>query len=506
MGDAAVVKKSNEDINPRQIIAKMAAAMGIEIDADEYAIEVVKRGDKVIVPTNVPLKEVIKALVAEDEAERQKVTVSTTVAVPPWDGAMAFYKAIAEETGLVQAKEIPGSWFSADKPPTELEVEYELGKTMTVRWGRFELPTLENALAETGISENETSGEMDFVAKITTVRKHQKRARKILDRMRDIAATESIHKGKAFSIQFYDADGDQIKIPTPKFFNFNRETPIFRADLEKAIDRNIYTPIRYAKQLQDLGESLKRGVLFAGKYGTGKTMLASAIASVASQHGWTFIYVKEPKELPLALKYAQKFQPVVVFAEDVDRVAGLARSNEVNNLLNQLDGVDSKSAQIMTILTSNHSSMVNAAMRRPGRIDMVLQVLPPDAETITRMVTSFVGTGLAPQAELGGIGETLTGFAPAYIKEACGRARLEALRRTGNIDALITGGDLTTVAEEVKAEKELFAVNQEDESSTKDHAELGALADGLGAASKIMKDSLKKAMGGQSAATTTTRQ
>lgn len=487
-----VSKRQEEAVDPRKMIAQMAKAMGVDIDPDAYAASVVRTGDKIILPDGAHIPDVIKALQAEYDSERQKVTVKTTVAVPPWDGSMALTKAIHEELGMVIALEIPGGWFSPDQPPEEMEVEYELGKTMTVRWGRFSLPGMGEATAETGVEKDDTTGEFNFTCKITTVRRWQTRARKILDRMRDIAMKESIHKGKAFSIQFYDADGDQIRIPTPKFFAFNREVPIFRQDLEKAVDRNIYTVIRHATELQAKGESLKRGVLFAGSYGTGKTMLASAIADVATQYGWTFIYVKEPRELPLALAYARKFHPVVVFCEDVDRVAGQDRNNEVNNLLNQLDGVDSKSAQIFTILTSNHSDKVNQAMRRPGRIDMVLQVLPPDAETITRMVKAFVKDSLEPDSDLTGIGNTLSGFAPAYIKEACGRARLEALRRTGNLNSLINGEDLDTVAKEVAAEKLMFTGVDDDSTKAND---FDALADGLSAAGIVMKKSLRKAMG-----------
>jgi len=483
-------KKSEEAMDPRRMVAKFAQSLGLDIDPDNYAAEIVRKGDKVILPDGAHIPDIIKVLQNEYDSERQKVSVNTTVAVPPWDGAMALTKAIHEELGLIQAVEIPGGWFSPDQPPEEMEVEYELGKTMTVRWGRFTLPGMGDAIAETGVAKNDTTGEFNFTCKITTVRRWQQRARKILDRMRDIAAVESIHKGKAFAIQFYDADGDQIRIPTPSFFPFSKEQPIFRADLEKAIDRNIHTVLRHASDLQAMGESLKRGILFAGTYGTGKTMLASAVATVAVQCGWTFIYVKEPRELPLALAYARKFQPVVVFCEDVDRVAGKERSNDVNNLLNQLDGVDSKSAQIMTILTSNHSNKVNKAMRRPGRIDMVLQVLPPDAETITRMVKAFVGPGLEPKADLEGIGQTLANFPPAYIREACGRARLEALRRTGNMTSLISGEDLNTVAKEVAAEKKMFTGEEEDTTAA---AEFDALADGLSAAGIMMKKSLRKA-------------
>jgi transitional endoplasmic reticulum ATPase len=492
MTTEVAAKKTNLTAENRKILAKMGEALGLNVDPDMYAAEVLRTGDKVILPEGASIPEVIKVLQNEYDSERQKVSVNTSMEVPPWDGAIALTKAIHEKLGLVQALEIPGGWFSPDQPPTEMEVEYDYGKTMTVRWGRFALPGMQDAVATTGIKKNETTGEYDFTVQITTTRRWQQRAREILDLTREYALVDSIHKGKAFAIQFYNNDGEQIQIPTPSFFQFSKDAPIFRTDLEKAIERNILTPIRHAKALKAAGYSLKRGVLFAGHYGTGKTMLASSIANVAVQEGWTFIYVKDPQELPLALKYAKKFQPVVVFCEDVDRVAGMERDNDVNQLLNQLDGVDSKSASIFTILTSNHSDKVNKAMRRPGRIDMVLQVLPPDAETIVRMVKRFVGTRLEPNANLIGIGTTLEGFAPAYIQEACGRAGLEALRRTGNLESLISGEDLTTVAKEVQAETEMFTGSDDDGAADNNTAEI--VAAGFDAAGKI----ITKRLAGQS--------
>jgi transitional endoplasmic reticulum ATPase len=461
-----------EQMDPRRMVASMAKALGIDVDPEAYAAQVVRTGDKIILPEGAHIPEVVEALTKEYEKEKQKVSIKASITCAPWDGAMALQKAITEELGLAIAVETPGGWFSPDRPPEEIEVEVDLDKTISVRWGRFELPTMTGAIVQTQVGRN-PSGEFEFVAQLTTVRRWESRARRILDRMRVIAARESIHRGKAFSIKFYDNDGEELPIPTPKFFRFSDQQPLFRKSLENAIDRNVFTPIRHAAELQKMGESLKRGVLFAGQYGVGKTMLASYIAQYAVKHGWTFIYVKDSEELPNALRYAQRYQPVVVFAEDVDRIAGEERTSEVNNLLNQLDGVDSKSAQIMTILTSNHSDKVNAAMRRPGRIDMVLQVLPPDAETITRMVKSFVGTSLAQNADLTGISKVLEGFAPAYIKEACGRARLEALRRTGNFNDPINGDDLKTVAQEVAAERNLFVANEADNTKVTGLADVG---------------------------------
>lgn len=462
----------DEQLDPRKMVASMAKALGIDVDPEVFAAEVVRKGDKIILPENAHIPEIIEALTRDYEKEKQKVSIKASVTCAPWDGAMALQKAITEELGLSIAVETPGGWFSPDRPPEEIEVEVDLDKTISVRWGRFELPSMTGAIVQTQVGRN-PRGEFEFVAQLTTVRRWEQRARRILERMRVIANTESIHRGKAFSIKFYDNDGEELAIPTPKFFRFSDQQPLFRKSLENAIDRNVFTPIRHAAELMKMGESLKRGVLFAGQYGVGKTMLASYIAQYAVKHGWTFIYVKDSEELPNALRYAQRYQPVVVFAEDVDRIAGEERTSEVNNLLNQLDGVDSKSAQIMTILTSNHSDKVNQAMRRPGRIDMVLQVLPPDAETISRMVKSFVGAGLDPKADLTGVSNVLEGYAPAYIKEACGRARLEALRRTGTLNAPINGEDLKTVAMEVAAERNMFIANEVDNTKAQGLAEVG---------------------------------
>ncbi|HWJ47187.1 MAG TPA: ATP-binding protein, partial [Candidatus Udaeobacter sp.] len=436
------------------MVETLAKLLGIEGEPSTYVAEVVRKGDTIILPDDANIPEIIEVLQRKHAEESQKVSVKTSVDAPPWDGALALQKAIKEELGVVITNETKGMW-GEKHPPTEIEVEIDLGKTLTVKWGEFALPSLGSATATTGVNMT-NEGVLQFNCTITCLRKYQDRARHILNKMRMYAETESIHKGKAFSIRFLDDDHDRLPIPMPKFFDLNMEAPIFRRDLERAIERNVFVPLQYTQELRAMGESLKRGVLFAGKYGTGKTMMASFIAREAVQKGWTFIYVKDSAELPYALKYAQKYQPVVVFAEDVDRVAGLERTDAVNNLLNQLDGVDSKNAQIMTILTSNFMDKVNEAMRRPGRIDLILQVLPPDEETVGRMVHHFSREGLEPNAALAGIERELAGLAPAYVREAVGRARLEALRRTGKADSLINGDDLEAVAKEVRAEKDMF--------------------------------------------------
>lgn len=463
------------------LMALFAATMGggQGRDGKVYQPGVDRTGDKIVIPEGANLPDVIDALKRQHSREEQYTAIHVTLPVSPWDGALALVKAIEEQLGVVIQQDKRGG---AD----QIDIEVELGKTVSVPWGAFELPGMEGAEISTDTGYEE--GRIVFKCHVECKRRYEPRVRRLLDMVRDIASKNSLHKGKAFSIAFYDDEGDQISMPKPKFFKLSNEEPIYRTDLTSAIERNVFVPIQHSDSLEAMGESLKRGVLFAGDYGVGKTLLASHIARVATAAGWTFIYVKDSTELPEALRYAQQYQPVVVFAEDIDRVAGLERTDEVNELLNQLDGIDGKGTKIMTILTSNHPDQVNAAMRRPGRIDMVLEVLPPDEEAVKRMIDKFADGTIDSNADLTGVSTILAGESPARIRESIGRAKLESLRRTGSPTAKISSSDLEAVALEVKAEGNLFQRNELHPATTAQN--MGALAEGFTQAGHAMKKAL----------------
>ena len=109
--------------------------------------------------------------------------------------------------------------------------------------------------------------------------------------------SQSLHKGKAFTIIFRKEDGEMLKIPSMQFFPLLAEKPLFNKEILESVERNVIVPIIYADVLAEEGLSLKRGVGLIGEYGMGKTLLASYIAYIATRHGWTFIYVKNAAEL-----------------------------------------------------------------------------------------------------------------------------------------------------------------------------------------------------------------
>jgi hypothetical protein len=418
--------------------------------------------------------EIVIGLYRAIQAEMENVHLNGTISVSRWDGAFAFHTAVQKRFGS-DAHEISSA---------KMSVEVELGKTIQIPWGMFFIPALN---AKFLMDTREENGREVFTYVLVCERRREKECQEFLDEMRKVALSNSIHRGKAFTISFHDEYDSRQVAPVPKFFDMAGDEPFFSATLMDKIERNVFVPIRYAKGVEEMQERNKRGILFAGKFGVGKTLLAGKIAREATAHGWIFIYVKDATELPEALQFAEHYQPVVVFAEDVDRVAGEERTDEVNDLLNQLDGIDSKSAQIMTILSSNRPELINEAMRRPGRIGVVLEVLPPDAETVERMIRHYAGKTLSAKSDLSEVSNILAGETPARIRETIGRAKLEALRRSkGNSKEKINASDLAAAARDVKEEALLFQRN----ANSKPSENVTALAAGFEVAAAAMKRSL----------------
>ena len=129
----------------------------------------------------------------------------------------------------------------------------------------------------------------------------------------------------------------------------------------------------------------------------------------------------------------------------------------MNQLLNQLDGIDSKSTRLFTVLTTNHPEKINPAMIRPGRIDTAIVVPPPDASTIELLLRTFGGTRLEQNTNLDEAALILDKQSPARVREVLQRSALELLRRTGSLKEKIVGTDLAVIAREVIAEQQLFA-------------------------------------------------
>lgn len=154
-------------------------------------------------------------------------------------------------------------------------------------------------------------------------------------------------------------------------------------------------PMRNPELRKLYGKSLKGGLLLYGPPGCGKTFLARAIAG---EIGAKFISVgltdvvdmwlgQSEKNLHELFQTARRNSPCVLFIDEIDalgRKRSLTRDHAgrtiINQLLAELDGVQSANDGLFVLAATNHPWDVDSALRRPGRLDRTVLVLPPDSE------------------------------------------------------------------------------------------------------------------------------
>jgi transitional endoplasmic reticulum ATPase len=209
---------------------------------------------------------------------------------------------------------------------------------------------------------------------------------------------------------------------------------------------------------------IKHGALLAGPYGTGKTLLAKYTAKVAIENNWTFIYLEDARQLKHALRLAEMYAPCVVFTEDIDKaVEGTGRTADMNAILNTLDGIDTKSNPIITVLTTNHIENINKAFLRAGRIDSLVTMKPLDAATGAQFLARFAKNQkgeslLNPEGDYTKAAAALTGIVPAFASEVINKAKIYAMY---NDREVLEPSDIETAAEGFKEHIRLTTENKQ---------------------------------------------
>lgn len=388
--------------------------------------EVVRDGNQIVIPADMSLMKAIEHLTIRREYEEQAVEITEPIDAFIWDGALALQRAMRELFGWADA--VPVKTMFGENPPEMRSVEIDVQETVLVPWGEFKVPGIDGK-----ITTGATRANNQVIFQVTALirRKHEEKFRALIARARAIVAGESVYKGKAFKVRFKDDNGHGVNLPMPKFIGLSRVKPeelVFSSEVDAAIKTSIFTLIEHTEECRTFKIPLKRGVLLYGPYGTGKSLTAYVTAKKCRENGWTFLYCERADELEDMVRLAHHFQPAVIFCEDVDRVVSGDRSIAMDGILNIIDGIESKGVELMVILTTNHVDNINKALLRPGRLDAVINVLPPDAEAVERLLHVY-GRGLIPtNANLKETGELLAGKIPAVIREVVEKSKLSAIK------------------------------------------------------------------------------
>jgi cell division protease FtsH len=222
-----------------------------------------------------------------------------------------------------------------------------------------------------------------------------------------------------------------------------------KAELSEVVDF-----LRHPDKYRKLGGRIPHGVLLSGAPGTGKTLLARAVAGeanapffsmAASEFVEAIVGVGAARVRDLFAQ-AKEAAPSIVFIDELDaigrsRTSGVAgfsggndeREQTLNQILTEMDGFD-PSVSVIVIAATNRPDVLDQALLRPGRFDRRIAVQPPDRagrEAILKVHARDVPLG--PDVDLGRIAATTPGMVGADLANLVNEAALLAARRNHDV-------------------------------------------------------------------------
>lgn len=429
-------------------------------------VDIVRGGNEITVPDGMSLRQARTWLERKEVEEEQEIAIDEVVDAFVLEGAYAFMKAIARTYGFAALVPTPG--FFGPNPPTMIGVDIGVNETAQVPWGRIEVPKIAGFL-ETGLMVKDNRVLFRIGGEVKQKHKHE--VKRLADLTRQIVKDESIYRGKAIRVAFPDTTDPRKINPRdcPKFIATDStrvDELIFSQKVRTSVNTSLFTPIEHTDNCRKYQIPLKRGILLEGPFGTGKTLTAYVAAKKCEENGWTFIYLSTVKDLKTAIHFAKQYQPAVIFAEDVDRAMDGERDEKMDEILNTVDGVDTKGMELIIVLTTNNVERIEPAMMRPGRLDAIISVEAPDAEASIKLVKLYARGRLDEQDNYDVVGQKLNGQIPAVIREVVERSKLAAVGRLQGTEQLVLkAADLEFAADEMLNHLRLMAQKPVDERS-----------------------------------------
>ena len=212
-------------------------------------------------------------------------------------------------------------------------------------------------------------------------------------------------------------------------------------EVKRELQEAVEWPLRYPNLYKELGHTIPKGILLHGPSGTGKTMLAKAVATESEAN---FISVKGPELISKwvgesergireIFRRARQASPCVIFFDEIDSIAptrgggmegGVHSSTErmVSQLLTEMDGIQEIHG-VVVLAATNRVDMIDTALLRPGRFDKIVYVPKPEVKTRQKILEIHTkGKPLGRDVDLKRIAELTEGFSGADVSAVANTA------------------------------------------------------------------------------------
>jgi transitional endoplasmic reticulum ATPase len=213
-------------------------------------------------------------------------------------------------------------------------------------------------------------------------------------------------------------------------------------DIKRELQEAVEWPMRFPDMYRQLGHAIPKGILLHGPSGTGKTLLAKAIATESEAN---FISVKGPELISKWIgesergireifRRARQASPCIIFFDEIDSIAPIrgggmegggghgSTERVVSQLLTEMDGIQEMHG-VVVVAATNRVDIIDMALLRPGRFDKVIYVPNPDSKTRQRILEiNTKGKPVGHDVELKRLADMTDGFSGADVSAVANTA------------------------------------------------------------------------------------